>query len=230
MKKSPRAGFTLIELLTVIAIIGILAAILIPAVGAVRIKAAQATSASNLKQIYIAHSNFQINGSRTRALKSGAWSVASPNQASNPADFAKALAWYADLNDAALYYISSAEDVATLDIIPKVVFQGTGDSRTVDPDFSNAEDEISYEMARLSPNSASTTPLAWTKGLQSDGTWEEELEKSPWGTEGGHILFGGGNVEFFDQIDLGELRYPDGKPTKNISDCFTETDRILQAN
>ena len=85
-------------------------------------------------------------------------------------------------------------------------------------------------MARLSPNSASTTPLAWTKGLQSDGTWEEDPENSPWGTEGGHILFGGGNVEFFDQIDEGELREPDGSPTQNISDCFTSTDRILQAN
>ena len=50
------------------------------------------------------------------------------------------------------------------------------------------------------------------------------------GTEGGHILFGGGNVEFFDQIDEGELREPDGSPTQNISDCFTSTDRILQAN
>lgn len=49
--RHPRAAFTLIELLTVIAIIGILAAILIPTVGKVREKARQSASISNLKQI-----------------------------------------------------------------------------------------------------------------------------------------------------------------------------------
>ncbi|MEY4488304.1 MAG: hypothetical protein RIQ79_812 [Verrucomicrobiota bacterium] len=51
-----RAGsaFTLIELLTVIAIIGILAAIIIPTVGRVRAKAASTKSASNLRQLGIA--------------------------------------------------------------------------------------------------------------------------------------------------------------------------------
>jgi prepilin-type N-terminal cleavage/methylation domain-containing protein/prepilin-type processing-associated H-X9-DG protein len=46
------AAFTLIELLTVIAIIGILAAIMIPTIGAVRKKANTAKTISNLKQIY----------------------------------------------------------------------------------------------------------------------------------------------------------------------------------
>ncbi len=45
------AGFTLIELLTVIAIIGILAAILIPTIGAVREKAQRAVDANNLREI-----------------------------------------------------------------------------------------------------------------------------------------------------------------------------------
>lgn len=45
------AGFTLIELLTVIAIVGVLAAILIPVVGSVRIKASSSVSVSNLRQI-----------------------------------------------------------------------------------------------------------------------------------------------------------------------------------
>ncbi|HSI08519.1 MAG: type II secretion system protein [Rariglobus sp.] len=47
---STAAGFTLIELLTVVAIIGILAAIIIPTVGKVRAKARLTQSTSNLRQ------------------------------------------------------------------------------------------------------------------------------------------------------------------------------------
>ncbi len=48
------AAFTLIELLTVIAVIGVLAAILIPAVGKVRERAHQTQCVSNLRQLAVA--------------------------------------------------------------------------------------------------------------------------------------------------------------------------------
>lgn len=49
--KNKNSGFTLIELLMVIAIIGILSAILIPAIGAIRESANRSICASNLRQL-----------------------------------------------------------------------------------------------------------------------------------------------------------------------------------
>lgn len=204
--KSPRSGFTLIELLTVIAIIGILAAILIPAVGAVRKKASQATSSSNMRQIGLAYNNFSTSGGRTRTIKQGGYDPAtSPRSASDMQEWALVLAQGAELTDASIYIIDSDpflnSDQAP-DVLPKIVGSRRSDgSFEENTDWIGApEGIVGYAgVVGMSSNAnASTTPLLWTKGLQTSGFWEPT--ENPWGNDGGHILFMDGHVSFYDNV------------------------------
>jgi len=202
----PRSGFTLIELLTVIAIIGILAAILIPAVGAVRKKASQATSASNMRQIGLAYNNFATSGGRTRTIKEGTWSASdAPSSANNMQEWALVLAQGAELTDAAIYIIDSDPFLSSAeapDVLPKIIGSRQSDgSFQENSDWTSAPEEIiGYAgVVGMSGNaSGSTTPLLWTKGLQNSGFWLPE--ENPWGNDGGHIAFMDGHVTFFDNV------------------------------
>ncbi len=198
----PRA-FTLFELLVVLAVLGILASILLPAIGNVQTKARQAAAQSNLRSIALAYNTFALGGSRVRSIGEGTWS-AGATTAGTTGGWAQVLAEFAGLNNGTLYFVPSAPEVASMAAIPPVILDGEDRPTAA---WSRNTANLSYEAAvGLPPGApASLTPLAWTKGLQADGRWADD---SPWGGAGGHIAFLDGHVTFYEDTE-DQLTNPD---------------------
>jgi prepilin-type N-terminal cleavage/methylation domain-containing protein len=214
------SGFTLIELLTVIAIIGILAAIIIPTVGSVRAKAQRAVDGNNLREIAKAAMIYAADNNDRLPDPS-----ATPAVINAPAGvfiWPGILARSGALTEPSMYF--SKVDPKFNGDYPTAIL--SPDNRnTLDNSFTNGR-ELSFEfVGGLKMSDPPTTPIAFTRGLRTDGTWDPA--NAVYGDAGGYVVYLGGNVEFYPDTATGKfVDATTGKRTDNLLEALPNRSNV----
>ncbi len=217
-------GFTLIEVLTVIAIIAILSAILVPTVTQMRETARKTKDINNLRQIINASLLFASQNSERFVSDTNFITTAgqvSPNGGSGDIDdVAATLAAGAGLNDLSTW-ISDSDTLAPNLSGPTPVITNIGGTYAVnttivgDPsDPADFGDNLSFEyVLNLNTSVSTSTPLVFSRiDTITSPTWGTT---DIYGPDGGHIGFVGGNVSWFTNL-TGNLVDGQGAPTNSI--------------
>lgn len=190
MKKQIKRAFTLVELLIVIAIIGVLAGLIYPALSQALGAGSKMKSMNNASNIAKTWLSYSKTGTRVRVIKR-----------KNIYEWAAVLAEKQDLNDPNIWILDFdlpvAEKISEGVAMPVSVSNRVGNNWKLNPEFKAFP--ISWEVANATdPNAPSKTPLVWTRGLKPNGFWDEQT--GVFKQEGGHIAFVDAHVEWFASL------------------------------
>jgi prepilin-type N-terminal cleavage/methylation domain-containing protein len=203
-------GFTLIELLTVIAIVGILAALIFPTVGKVRETAQRTVDANNLREIVKAASIYAADNN-DRLPDPAVVTTQYPNLGSGPYAWAGILAQRGIITDPTFYFAKN--DPFFTGSYPAAIVDPTSNT-TLATDFTGRT--LSFELVGgLRMGDAPTTPVAFTRGLQTTGQWDPV--SGVYKDTGGHIAFLGGNVQFYPNVSEAATQLTLSNGTKGAS-------------
>ncbi|HTL69520.1 MAG TPA: type II secretion system protein [Lacunisphaera sp.] len=196
MKTRPALpGFTLIELLTVIAIIGILAALIFPTVGKVRETAQRTVDANNLREIVKAATIYAADNNDRLPDPVAIAGQRQVTGAEGPFLWAGILAQRGILTDPTFYFAKN--DPQYNGTAPTAIVTPS-DHTVLDPSFVTNR-VLSFELVGgLRTGDPASTPVAFTRGLQANGLWS--FDNGTYKDTGGHVAFLGGNVQFFPNL------------------------------
>ena len=221
-----RKGFTLIELPTVIAIIGVLAAVLFPGVQGVMRSAKKNSALNKLRSIGQGYMNW-AQGGKVMTL-TGTW-TATGNVATKVSQYAANLAAGAALDSGEIWFVDGDAMLErnVIPNLPKNVIETTPSAINVDTRFTAALTAGTGTSWTVYSGTSSgivgsvAVPLAWSRGLTNLGTWpaaDGTNAGSCWGAEGGHIVYGDGHVSWVaNTMVTGQNYFTDtaGAPTAN---------------
>lgn len=218
----PKTAFSLIELLTVIAIIAILGALLIPIAGKTIEKANKTVAANNLRQIASAYYTYSILDGQN------------PPRKPTVQKWAVTLADKAGLNDPQVWIFKNDPLVEKCHHpFPNSIisFDNYTKKSNLDSDFQKFPLSVAI-ISNLPSTASQNTPIAWTRGLRPDGTWAPLDAENPgvYGEKGGFIVTLAGNVQWYSDLkeDGGQLlHYYKHTRTSNIFEALPHGTSVL---
>ncbi|MFA6962286.1 MAG: hypothetical protein WC205_16145 [Opitutaceae bacterium] len=190
-------------------IILLLAALVIPCISHVTARARRAVDASNLRQIGQAALIYASDHDDNLPPAADVWDYA--RMIANEGFLDVPRMWLS-MNDPAA---DEMANIPTSTLIP-----GGTKPHPLAPAFRQLKPSVAVALGKLNSRMPATTPIAWTRGLQPDGTWSAH---SPYGTSGGYIVFLAGNVAFYKNLTAADsqlVRFDGKGPTSNILEAL----------